>query len=81
MLLTAGGLGSILDQGARILRVAAWCSKNKKKEKRERNLEKKKKIEGKERKKAKERVAALVKPVLRCGPEKGSWGELPQEDT
>ena len=41
---------------------------------------KKKKIEGKERKKAKERVAALVKPVLRCGPEKGSWGELPQED-
>ena len=54
----------------------------KKKKKRGREIwKKKKKIDGKERKNAKERVAALVKPVLRCGPEKGSWGELPQEDT
>ena len=44
-------------------------------------LKKKKKIKGKKRKKAKERVVALVKPVLRCGPEKCSWGELPREDT
>lgn len=54
--------------------------KQKKRKEGEKFGKKKKKIEGKERKKAKERVAALVKPVLRCGPEKGSWGELPQED-
>ena len=41
MLLTAGGLGSILDQGARILHVAAWCSKKKKKKKKEIKLKKK----------------------------------------
>ena len=48
---------------------------------REKFEKKKKKIKGKKRKKAKERVVALVKPVLRCGPEKCSWGELPREDT
>ena len=54
--------------------------KQKKRKEGEKFGKKKKMFEGKERKKAKERVAALVKPVLRCGPEKGSWGELPQED-
>ena len=39
-------------------------------QKKKRKKIKKKKIKGKKRKKAKERVAALAKPVVRCGPRK-----------